>query len=738
MLFLTVVNGLFAQAPPQGINYQAVARNNTGVIIANQMLNVRLSILPAPNGVAEYQEVHNNLLTNQFGLFTLVIGQGTPITNTFPAIQWGAGYKYVKVEADIGSGYIDMGTMQLWSVPYALYAGNSGSGVTGPTGPTGPAGLQGTNGIAGPTGPSGADGTPGPQGPTGNGVGIPGPIGPTGPAGVDGINGSIGATGPTGIGITGPTGPSGADGAPGAQGPTGNGVGLPGPIGPTGPTGQNGTDGATGANGATGPAGPQGIQGIAGPTGQNGIDGATGTTGVDGATGPAGPQGIQGIAGPTGQNGIDGATGSTGANGATGPAGPQGIQGIAGPTGQNGIDGATGATGADGATGPAGPQGIQGIVGPTGQNGIDGATGSTGANGATGPAGPQGIQGIAGPTGQNGIDGATGVTGADGATGPSGPQGIQGIAGPTGQNGIDGATGATGANGPTGATGPTGVGICSGATTNYLTKFTSATDICNSIVYDNGSKVGIGTTNMNTLLDVVGGASGASTRVMTVRSNYVADNTGTAIALINSTSTSSNVGAEIEALTTVSANGRSELLFKVHGGGGTNGALLERVRIQGNGNVGIGSNAPTEKLVVNGNAQIDGALKGTVRYYASASNASGTVTSLTDYLTLTGVTPGASAGDYMVTFSWCGTDRVAIGTDIMSVDYSGDGTTGNTWLTNQSFNKGYLTNNVNICNSYTCIVTIPANATWTFKIRIRGDVSRTELFNGTITAIRVN
>ena len=66
------------------------------------------------------------------------------------------------------------------------------------------------------------------------------------------------------------------------------------------------------------------------------------------------------------------------------------------------------------------------------------------------------------------------------------------------------------------------------------------------------------------------------------------------------------MGAEIEALTTVSGNGRSELLFKVHGGGGVNGALLERVRIQGNGNVGIGNAAPGEKLVVNGNAQIDG------------------------------------------------------------------------------------------------------------------------------------
>jgi hypothetical protein len=192
-------------------------------------------------------------------------------------------------------------------------------------------------------------------------------------------------------------------------------------------------------------------------------------------------------------------------------------------------------------------------------------------------------------------------------------------------------------------------------------------------------------------------------------------------------------------LTTNSVNGRSELIFNVHGGGGLNGALLERVRIQGDGNVGIGYPAPAERLSVNGNMQLDGALKGTVRYYTSRNTASGTITANnTDYLTLTGVTPGATAGVYMVTFSWCGTDRVAIGTDIMSIDYSGDAGAGNTLLTDQSFPKGYLTNNVMVCNTYVCQVNIAANATWTFKIKIQGGTYRSELFNGFISALRID
>lgn len=151
--------------------------------------------------------------------------------------------------------------------------------------------------------------------PIGAGTGLQGPAGPTGPQGSPGVQGpqgiagNPGATGPTGadgLSITGPTGPTGI------QGPTGNGVGVPGPTGPTG---------ATGADGSTGPQGAQGIQGI---QGIDGITGPTGPAGADGSTGPQGAQGIQGIQGTTGINGL---TGPTGADGSPGPTGPTGADG---------------------------------------------------------------------------------------------------------------------------------------------------------------------------------------------------------------------------------------------------------------------------------------------------------------------------------------------------------------------------------------------------------------------------
>jgi hypothetical protein len=611
---LAVVLTAWAQAP-QLFNYQSVVRNAAGQPVAQGTpVSFRFSIHNnTPTGTVVFTETQDTV-TNQFGLVSLQIGK----SNNLPTVNWGNGAKYLQVEMALNNSgnYTDMGTSQLVSVPYALYAANS----------------------------------------------APGPAGPTGAAGVPG------ATGPAGV--TGATGANGQNGATGA----------------TGPAGANGNDGNTGPTGATG------ANGLTGPAGATGTDGATGPAGADGNTGPTGATGI------AGSNGADGATG---------------------PTGNTGATGADGATGATGLTGPAGA---------TGANGLNGATG------ATGPAGSNGADGNTGPTGVTGPTGTAGTNGLNGATGATGPAGIAGITGATGATGNTGATGATGITGPTGA----GGGVCGTAAINYLGKFTNTTTVCNSVIYDNGTGAGIGTTNINTLFDVVGGSSGTTSRLLTVRSNYIADNTGTGIALINSTSAASNVGAQIDALTTGSANGRSELIFKVHGGGGVNGALQERVRIQGDGNVGIGYAAPTERLAVNGSAQIDGALKGSVRYYVTSNTSSGNVSSNVDYLTLSGVTPGATAGTYLVTFSWCGTDHTTSGADVMSVDYSGDATTGNTFLTNQGYVKDYLTNNNMICNSYQKIVTIAAGATWTFKIKLLGATHAGEIFEGTISAIRVN
>ncbi|MES2835876.1 MAG: collagen-like protein, partial [Bacteroidota bacterium] len=183
----------YAQAPPQGINYQAIARDANGNELANQALKVKVKILQgSATGTLAYEEDHA-VTTNQFGLFTIILGSKDQ-TN-FATVNWGSGAHFLEILIDEnGAGFVSMGTTQFMSVPYALYAANSGGGSVGPTGPTGPAG-----GPVGPQGPTGLTGDTGPQGP----AGLAGAVGP---------QGSVGATGPTGADSTvpGPTGLTGS------------------------------------------------------------------------------------------------------------------------------------------------------------------------------------------------------------------------------------------------------------------------------------------------------------------------------------------------------------------------------------------------------------------------------------------------------------------------------------------------------------------------------------------------
>ncbi len=259
----SILSLIITAQSPAGINYQAVARDANGELLKNQNIKVQFTILQGANlssASPVYTEEHSSVSTNQYGLFTLVIGNGTPSlgTDVLNSPSWGSNNQFLKVEIDAGSGYDLVGETQLMSVPYALYAQYGGQGAPGATGPTGPSGNDGA------TGPTGAAST------------VPGPTGPQGPTGA---NGTIGATG-----VQGPTGPTGVAGTNGSTGPTGP-QGIPGPTGMPGPTGLNGTIGATGP---------------IGPSGTNGIAGATGATGSTGPTGNVGATGAQGVTGPTG------------------------------------------------------------------------------------------------------------------------------------------------------------------------------------------------------------------------------------------------------------------------------------------------------------------------------------------------------------------------------------------------------------------------------------------------------
>ena len=239
------------EAPPQGINYQAVVYsdngnnqpgiNSPGQILWNEDIGVQFSILSGSStGTVIYKETHATS-TDEFGMFDLVIGQGlVQGTQSFNLIDWGSGYHFLKVEVDKsgGTNYVEMSNQQLWSVPYALYSGYSsssgyadssayadiaGNGLTGVAdngdgtltftyydGSTYTTSVLSGLGGVGPQGPAGADGQDGQDGQDGLSAyeiwisqgnagteqdflnSLEGPQGPAGTNGVDGADGTDG------------------------------------------------------------------------------------------------------------------------------------------------------------------------------------------------------------------------------------------------------------------------------------------------------------------------------------------------------------------------------------------------------------------------------------------------------------------------------------------------------------------------------------------------------------------
>lgn len=118
---------------PEIFKYQAVVRNTSGDILADKTITFRIHILQgSENGTAVYTELHS-ATTNAFGLVALEIGNGSPLTGNFNAIDWPNGPYFIRVELDT-SGGTDiklMGTSRLASVPYALYALKAGNGFSG-------------------------------------------------------------------------------------------------------------------------------------------------------------------------------------------------------------------------------------------------------------------------------------------------------------------------------------------------------------------------------------------------------------------------------------------------------------------------------------------------------------------------------------------------------------------------------------------------------------------------------
>lgn len=92
VLMLSAGASVQAQAPKL-FNYQAIARNADGSVIANQAVGIQFSVLDgSEGGTVVYRETQTRT-TNAFGLFTAQIGAGIVKSGSKDSINWGSGPK---------------------------------------------------------------------------------------------------------------------------------------------------------------------------------------------------------------------------------------------------------------------------------------------------------------------------------------------------------------------------------------------------------------------------------------------------------------------------------------------------------------------------------------------------------------------------------------------------------------------------------------------------------------------
>jgi len=119
-----------AQAP-QKINFESILRNSSGEVVGNKSVSLKITILSGSiNGSSVYSETHDKT-TDASGLISLQIGNGKRERGIFANIDWGGASHFIKLEADFsgGSNYVILGTQELMSVPYAMYATKTDTSV---------------------------------------------------------------------------------------------------------------------------------------------------------------------------------------------------------------------------------------------------------------------------------------------------------------------------------------------------------------------------------------------------------------------------------------------------------------------------------------------------------------------------------------------------------------------------------------------------------------------------------
>ena len=87
LIVLFLLSG-YSENTPQGINYQGVAHDLNGNVIKNKPLTLKIALVNPLNKKGNYYTELHQVITNNYGLFTLVIGTGKAESGVFTNIPW--------------------------------------------------------------------------------------------------------------------------------------------------------------------------------------------------------------------------------------------------------------------------------------------------------------------------------------------------------------------------------------------------------------------------------------------------------------------------------------------------------------------------------------------------------------------------------------------------------------------------------------------------------------------------
>lgn len=141
LLMVSVIfTGVVIAQPPAAVNFQAIAKDPQNNPARNRTVYVKDAIYQTnPNGTRVWLESHV-VTTDADGLFTIIIGRGTKDPaigiSSLDKIDWANGPFFFNIKTAVApvipaawwiaaDNYIDMGTTQILSSFYAIYAGNA-------------------------------------------------------------------------------------------------------------------------------------------------------------------------------------------------------------------------------------------------------------------------------------------------------------------------------------------------------------------------------------------------------------------------------------------------------------------------------------------------------------------------------------------------------------------------------------------------------------------------------------